>query len=88
MGESKLPQVGDLVMYQDPEYAAGEYLFKEPNNLDPEHDFHTLWSTSDGPGIVLEFRHHPTGSNLYPRVKILAGEKIGWCYADYVEVLG
>lgn len=87
MSEIRIPDVGDLVMYQDPEYAAGEYLFKEPNNLDPNLDYHTLWISSDGPGIVLEVRAHVAGYKPYARVKILAGEKIGWCYADYVEVV-
>lgn len=87
MPEVEIPNVGALVMFLEPEWTEYEYLFEEPNNLDPNLDTRTLWIASDGPGIVLEVRPSVAGYKPYARVKILAGEKIGWCYADYVEVV-
>ena len=87
MRELRIPQVGELVMYTDMELSEYEPLFRDPNHLSEDADPYVKWIESDGPAIVLGIRPHVSGYSRYTRIKILAGSKIGWCYADYVEVL-
>ena len=87
MNKINLPEIGDLVMFPDPEITAFEKLYEEPNHLDPDFRSYSVWTASDGPGIVLEVRANVVGYKPYSRVKIAAGGKMGWCYADYVEIL-
>jgi hypothetical protein len=87
MRELRIPQVGELVMYTDKELTEYEPLFRDPNNLSEDADPYVKWIESDGPGIVLGIQLHVSGYSRYTRIKILAGRKIGWCYADYVEVI-
>jgi len=82
---AKIPPVGSLVFFAHPDIVEFERLFEDPFKLDPNFDTFIHWYPKDGPGIILNVKN--TDYSPYSRVQIIAGEKIGWCYTDYVESL-
>lgn len=71
-------KVGSLVIPVESE----EFLFMKSDGLDYELDpIEAVWD--EGVGVVLEILDF-NPSREYKRVRIMAGERIGWTYSDYV----
>lgn len=85
---NKVPKikVGDLVISNDVnEYESEsgyERLYSDPARMDHEIDQYVLWYHPT-PAIVLEVKPPP-----WSKVKLLAGDKMGWIWCDFVEVVG
>lgn len=85
---NKAPKIkaGDLVISNDVneyEIESGyERLYSDPFRMDYEVDQYVLWRHPT-PALVLEVK--PTG---WSKAKVLAGDKMGWIWCDYLEVVG
>ena len=77
-------KVGDLVISNDLSDRGDdefERIFEDPFHMDYEVDKYTFWYPS--PALVIEVKPPPWG-----KVKVLAGDKMGWIWCDYLEVVG
>lgn len=74
-------KVGDLVLPAGDE----EFLFAEPDRMDPETDTVEL-SWCEVPGIVLELSEFTPKRN-YQRARIIVADVTGWTYSDFIYVV-
>lgn len=77
-------KVGDLVISNDLSDRGDdefERIFVDPAYMDYEIDAYEFWYP--GPALVLEVKPAP-----WSKAKVLVGDKMGWIWCDYLEVVG
>lgn len=76
-------KVGDLVISNDLSDRGDEFerIFVDSAYMDYEVDAYEFWYP--GPALVLEVKPAP-----WSKAKILVGDKMGWIWCDYLEVIG
>jgi hypothetical protein len=76
-------KVGDLVISNDLSDRGDEFerIFVDSAYMDYEIDAYEFWYP--GPALVLEVKPAP-----WSKAKVLAGDKMGWIWCDYLEVVG
>ena len=76
-------KVGDLVISNDLSDRGDEFerIFVDPTHMDYEVDTYEFWYP--GPALVLEVKPAP-----WSKAKVLVGDKMGWIWCDYLEVIG
>lgn len=76
-------KVGDLVISNDLSDRGDEFerIFVDPAYMDYEVDKYEFWYP--GPALVLEVKPAP-----WSKAKVLIGDKMGWIWCDYLEVVG